>query len=70
MPLAIIGAAVSEMVSPGVGSGLGWLINTASTNSQLDIAWAGIATLAALGLVMMAIVVVTEDRVLRWRGFK
>jgi NitT/TauT family transport system permease protein len=70
VPLAIIGAAVSEMVSPGVGSGLGWLINTASTNSQLDIAWAGIATLAALGLVMMAIVVVTEDRVLRWRGFK
>jgi ABC-type nitrate/sulfonate/bicarbonate transport system permease component len=53
-----------------VGSGLGWLINTASTNSQLDIAWAGIATLAALGLVMMAIVVITEDRVLRWRGFK
>jgi NitT/TauT family transport system permease protein len=70
VPLAVIGAAISEMVSPGVGSGLGWLINTASTNSQLDIAWAGIVTLAAFGLVLIAIVVVAEDRVLRWRGFR
>lgn len=70
VPLSIVGAAIAEMVSPGVSNGLGLLINTASQNSQLDIAWAGIITLVFFGLVMMAIVVVAEGRVLRWRGFR
>jgi NitT/TauT family transport system permease protein len=70
VPLSIVGAAVAEMVSPGVSNGLGLLINTASENSQLDVAWAGIVTLVVFGLALMAIVVVAEDRVLRWRGFR
>jgi NitT/TauT family transport system permease protein len=70
VPLSIVGAAVAEMVSPGTSNGLGWLINTASLNSQLNIAWAGIVTLVVFGLVMMAIVVVAEARVLHWRGFR
>ena len=70
VPLSIVGAAVAEMVSPGVSNGLGWLINSASQNSELDIAWAGIVTLVVFGLVTMAIVVVTESRVLHWRGFR
>jgi NitT/TauT family transport system permease protein len=70
VPLSIVGAAVAEMVSPGVSNGLGWLINTASSNSQLDIAWAGIVTLVVIGLAMMAIVVIAEARVLHWRGFR
>ena len=70
VPLSIVGAAVAEMVSPGVSNGLGWLINSASQNSELDIAWAGIVTLVVFGLVTTAIVVVTESRVLHWRGFR
>lgn len=70
VPLSIVGAAVAEMVSPGTSNGLGLLINTASQNSQLDIAWAGIVTLVFFGLLTMAIVVVAEGRVLHWRGFR
>jgi NitT/TauT family transport system permease protein len=70
VPLSIVGAAVAEMVSPGVSNGLGLLINTASQNSKLDIAWAGIVTLVVFGLALMAIVVVAEGRVLHWRGFR
>ncbi len=70
VPLSIVGAAVAEMVSPGTSNGLGLVINTASQNSQLDIAWAGIVTLVFFGLLMMAIVVIAEGRVLHWRGFR
>ncbi len=70
VPLGVIGAAISEMVSNGTSSGLGWYINTWSSNSQLDLAWAGIVTLAALGLALTGLVVLVEDRVLRWRGFR
>ncbi len=70
VPLSIVGAAVAEMVSPGVSNGLGFLIYMASEQSQLAIAWAGIVTLVVFGLVVMAIVVVAEGRVLHWRGFR
>jgi len=70
VPLSVVGAAVAEMVSPGVANGLGELINTASQNSELAIAWAGIVTLVTFGLLLTAIVVVAERRVLHWRGFK
>jgi NitT/TauT family transport system permease protein len=70
VPLAVIGAAISEMVSNGTSSGLGWYIATWSSNSQLDLAWAGIATLALLGLALTGIVVFIEDRILRWRGLR
>ncbi|MGC8628209.1 MAG: ABC transporter permease [Acidimicrobiales bacterium] len=68
VPLGVVGAAISEMVSNGTSNGLGWYIETWSSNSQLDLAWAGIATLAAIGLVLTALVVLAENRVLRWRG--
>jgi NitT/TauT family transport system permease protein len=70
VPLSIVGAAVAEMVSPGASNGLGFVIYMASEQSQLAIAWAGIVTLVVFGLMMMAIVVVSEGRVLHWRGFR
>jgi NitT/TauT family transport system permease protein len=69
VPLSIVGAAIAEMVSPGTSNGLGWLINANAQNSELNIAWAGIVTLVIFGLVLMALVVVAERRVLHWRGF-
>jgi NitT/TauT family transport system permease protein len=70
LPLGVVGAAISEMVSNGANSGLGWYIETWSSGAQLNLAWAGIATLAVFGLALTAVVVITEDRVLRWRGFR
>jgi len=70
VPLSVIGAAISEMVAPGVRSGLGFWIDQWSVSGQLDLAWAGIVTLATFGLLLTAIVVLAEDRVLRWRGFR
>jgi NitT/TauT family transport system permease protein len=70
VPLSVIGAAISEMVTEGSRSGLGYQINYYSSNVQLGYAWAGIVTLALVGLIMTALVVIAEDRVLRWRGFR
>lgn len=70
VPLSMVGAAISEMVANGSSTGLGYLIEQYSSNDQLDLAWAGIITLGAFGLVLTGLVVVAEDRVLRWRGFR
>lgn len=70
VPLSVVGAAIAEMVAQGSSSGLGVFIQQQSTNDQLGFAWAGIVTLAAFGLVLTALIVIAEDRVLRWRGFK
>jgi NitT/TauT family transport system permease protein len=70
VPLSVVGAAIAEMASNGAINGLGILIDRAAANTQLALAWAGIATLAVFGLALTAMVVVSEDRVLRWRGFR
>jgi NitT/TauT family transport system permease protein len=69
VPLAIVGASVAEMVASATG-GLGLLIQQNSNDSHLASAWAGIATLIALGLLASGGVVGLERRVLRWRGFR
>ena len=70
VPLSVVGAAIAEMVAQGSTSGLGVFIEQQSADAQLGYAWAGIVTLAVFGLVLTALIVVVEDRVLRWRGFK
>jgi NitT/TauT family transport system permease protein len=70
VPLSLVGAAVSEMVTTGPAAGLGYYIAIWSSNAELDYAWAGIVTLAAFGLALTGLVVALEDRVLRWRGFR
>ncbi|MGH9105383.1 MAG: ABC transporter permease [Acidimicrobiales bacterium] len=70
VPLSLVGAAIAEMVTTGPGIGLGYYIDQWSYDGQLGYAWAGIVTLAAFGLVLTGAVVVVEDRVLRWRGFR
>jgi NitT/TauT family transport system permease protein len=70
VPLSMVGAAISEMVANGSSTGLGVVIEQQSSNDMLALAWAGIITLAAFGLVLTGLVVLAEDRVLRWRGFR
>ena len=70
VPLSIVGAAIAEMVTTGPGIGLGFLIRDWSSNGNLADAWAGVVTLAAFGMILTGMVVVTEGLVLRWRGFR
>jgi len=70
VPLSVVGAAISEMVTSGASNGLGFLVQQWSSQDQLALAWAGIAVLAAFGLVLTGTVVVVEDKVLRRRGFR
>jgi NitT/TauT family transport system permease protein len=70
VPLSLVGAAIAEMVTTGPSEGLGFYVQLWSTEGRLDFAWAGIATLAFFGLCLTGLVVLIEDRVLRWRGFK
>jgi NitT/TauT family transport system permease protein len=70
VPLSLVGAAIAEMVTSGPGVGLGFLIQQWSSDGQLSYAWAGVVTLAGFGLVLTGLVVLAEDRVLRWRGFR
>lgn len=70
VPLSVVGASIAEMVTSGPSVGLGYWIQLWSSSNQLDYAWAGIVTLALFGLLLTGLVVVAEDRVLRWRGFR
>jgi ABC-type nitrate/sulfonate/bicarbonate transport system permease component len=58
------------MVAGGINVGLGVKIQLSAVNGQLALAWAGIVTLAAFGLLLTGVVLVIESRVLRWRGFR
>ena len=62
--LAVIGAVIGEFV--GSLNGLGNLLLTA--NSQLDgpLAWAALVWLSVLGILLFAVVVVTERIVMPW----
>ncbi|HTW06321.1 MAG TPA: ABC transporter permease [Acidimicrobiales bacterium] len=70
VPLSVLGAAIAEMVAPGPGVGLGFMIQNWSSQGDLGYAWAGIFSLTVIGLLLTGIVVVAEDWVLRWRGFR
>lgn len=62
--LAVIGAVIGEFI--GSVNGLGNLLLTA--NSQLDspLAWAALVWLSALGILLFAVVVITERIVMPW----
>jgi NitT/TauT family transport system permease protein len=70
VPLSIVSAAVAEMLALGSNSGLGHVISNSYDYSQFGLAWAAIVVLGAIGVALMGFVVVAENRVLRWRGFR
>ncbi|MCU1480384.1 MAG: transporter permease [Subtercola sp.] len=65
-PLSLVGAVVAEFSAPGAGKGLGTVISVASANSRLAVVYAAIACLAAMGSLLLLVVIVVERRVLRW----
>ncbi|HUC35983.1 MAG TPA: ABC transporter permease [Acidimicrobiales bacterium] len=67
MPLSLIGAVVAEFTAPGKASGLGSLIQTAASLSDLKTVYASVVVLAFVGIALTLVVVVLQHRVLAWQ---
>lgn len=63
--LAVIGAVVGEFVA--TNSGLGYLILQGSSRIQPDVMWAGVLSLAILGLILFNAVKFVEWAVMPWK---
>lgn len=68
LPLSVIGAVVAEFSAAGKASGLGSLIQTSASLSDLKTVYASVVVLAALGIALTLLVVVVQHRVLAWHG--
>ncbi len=66
MPLAVVGATIAEIAAAGTSSGLGSLVQTASGQGELAIAWTAIVLLCLLGILLTALLAVVRSRVLWW----
>jgi NitT/TauT family transport system permease protein len=68
MPLSVIGAVVAEFVAPGASNGLGTLIVTASSLSDLKTIYASVVVLAIMGITLFLLVIFIQSRVLTWHS--
>jgi NitT/TauT family transport system permease protein len=68
MPLSVIGAVVAEFVAPGQSKGLGALIVTSASVSDLKTIYASVVVLAVMGIALFALVVFVQSRVLTWHS--
>ena len=68
MPLSVIGAVVAEFVAPGESNGLGTLIVTASSLSDLKTIYASVVVLAIMGIALFVLVIIIQSRVLTWHS--
>lgn len=66
LPLSIVGAVVAEFVAAGSAGGLGTMIRNSAATARLDLVYAAIACLAAMGVTMLALVTALERRLLFW----
>jgi len=68
VPLSLIGAVVAEFVAAGQTNGLGTLIVTAASLSDLPTIYASVAVLAVMGIVLFVLVVLAQRRLLAWHS--
>jgi NitT/TauT family transport system permease protein len=68
LPLSVIGAVVAEFVAAGQTNGLGALIVTAASVSDLKTIYAAVVVLAVMGVALFAVVVLVHRRLLAWHG--
>jgi NitT/TauT family transport system permease protein len=68
LPLSVIGAVVAEFVAPGQSKGLGALIVTSASVSDLKTIYASVAVLAAMGIALFVVVIFVQSRVLTWHS--
>ena len=65
LPLAVVGAAVAEVVAAGQQAGLGSL-TTSAAQANLPVTWASIALLCLLGVLLIIVLALVRKRVLWW----
>jgi NitT/TauT family transport system permease protein len=68
VPLSVIGAVVAEFVAAGQANGLGTLIVTAASLSDLQTIYASVVVLAIIGIALFVLVVLVQRRLLAWHG--
>lgn len=66
LPLSVIGAVAAEFVAAGQARGLGTLIVISATVSDLPTIYASVVALSVMGLILSAIVLLAERRLLSW----
>jgi NitT/TauT family transport system permease protein len=68
VPLSVIGAVVAEFVAAGQANGLGTLIVTAASLSDLPTIYASVVVLAVIGIALFVLVVLVQRRLLAWHS--
>lgn len=68
VPLSVIGAVVAEFVAAGQANGLGTLIVTAASLSDLPTIYASVVVLAVMGIALFVLVVLVQRRLLAWHS--
>jgi NitT/TauT family transport system permease protein len=68
VPLSLIGAVVAEFVAAGQTNGLGTLIVTAASLSDLPTIYASVVVLAVMGIALFVLVVLVQRRLLAWHS--
>jgi NitT/TauT family transport system permease protein len=68
VPLSVIGAVVAEFVAAGQANGLGTLIVTAASLSDLQTIYASVVVLAVIGITLFVLVVLVQRRLLAWHS--
>jgi NitT/TauT family transport system permease protein len=68
VPLSLIGAVVAEFVAAGQTNGLGTLIVTAASLSDLPTIYASVVVLAVIGIALFVLVVLIQRRLLVWHS--
>ncbi len=68
IPLSVIGAVVAEFVAAGQANGLGTLIVTAASLSDLKTIYASVVVLAVIGIALFVLVVIVQRRLLAWHS--
>lgn len=68
LPLSLIGAVVAEFSAAGQASGLGSLVETAASQSNLPVVYASVFVLGLLGIALTLVVVVVGRALSPWYG--
>jgi NitT/TauT family transport system permease protein len=67
LPISMIGAVAGEFI---VGQGIGYQIKLASANFNTEFMFAGVITVAIMGVLLFQVLVLVEDRLIFWRPSK
>ncbi|MGH7910985.1 MAG: ABC transporter permease, partial [Candidatus Dormibacteraceae bacterium] len=68
LPLSLIGAVVAEFSAAGEAAGLGSLVETAASQSQLPVVYASVFVLGLLGIGLTLLIIAIGRALSVWYG--